>query len=141
MKYAMLIYLDETASSEKQREECYRDSAQYAQELNTDGKYLSAVPLHPTATATSVRVRGDKRMVTDGPFAETREQLGGFFLVEAKDLDEAIDIAARIPAGRWGTVEIRPVVEVAGLPTTGAATGASTEATVAKGAVIRRAAN
>jgi hypothetical protein len=141
MKYAMLIYLDETASSEKQREECYRDSAQYAQELNTDGKYLSAVPLHPTATATSVRVRGDKRMVTDGPFAETREQLGGFFLVEAKDLDEAIDIAARIPGGRWGTVEIRPVVEVAGLPTTAATTGASTEATVAKGEVIRGAAN
>jgi hypothetical protein len=84
-------------------------------------------------------------MVTDGPFAETREQLGGFFLVEAKDLDEAIDIAARIPGGRWGTVEIRPVVEVAGLPDTGAdtgaATGASTEATVAKGAVIRGAAN
>jgi hypothetical protein len=141
MKYTMLIYLDETALSEKQREECYRDSTQYAQELNSAGKYLSAVPLHPTATATSVRVRGDKRMVTDGPFAETREQLGGFFLVEAKDLDEAIDIASRIPAGRWGTVEIRPVVEVAGLPTTGAATGASTEATVAKGAVIRGAAN
>ena len=141
MKYAMLIYMDETASSEKQREECYRDSTQYAQELNSAGKYLSAVPLHPTATATSVRVRGDKRMVTDGPFAETREQLGGFFLVEAKDLDEAIDIASRIPAGRWGTVEIRPVVEVAGLPTTGAANGASTEATVAKGAVIRGAAN
>lgn len=141
MKYAMLIYLDETELSEKQREECYQDSAQYARELDSGGKYLSAVPLHSTATATSVQVRGDKRMVTDGPFAETREQLGGFFLVEAKDLDEAIDIAARIPAGRWGTVEIRPVVEVAGLPDTGAATGASTEATVAKGAVIRGAAN
>jgi hypothetical protein len=141
MKYAMLIYTDETALSENQREECYRDSTQYAQELNSAGKYLSAVPLHPTATATSVQVRGDKRMVTDGPYAETREQLGGFFLVEAKDLDEAIDIAARIPGGRWGTVEIRPVVEMAGLPTTGAAAGASTEATVAKGAVIRGAAS
>ncbi len=116
MKYAMLIYSDESALSEKQREECYRESAQYAQELNSGGRYLAAVPLHATATATSVRVHGDKRMVTDGPFAETREQLGGFFLVEAKDLDEAIDIAARIPAGRWGTVEIRPVVEVPGLP-------------------------
>jgi hypothetical protein len=137
MKYAMLIYLDETASSEKQREECYSDSVQLAQDLNRDGKYLSAVPLHPTATATSVRVRGDKRMVTDGPFAETREQLGGFFLVEAKDLDEAIDIAARIPGGRWGTVEIRPVVEVAGLPTTAEAT----EATTIQGATIRRTAN
>ena len=117
MKYTMLIYLDENALSEKQREDCYRDSAQYAQELNSSGRYLSAVPLQPTATATSVRVRDDKRMVTDGPFAETREQLGGLFLVEAKDLDEAIEIASRIPAGRWGTVEIRPVVEVAGLPT------------------------
>jgi hypothetical protein len=116
MKYTMLIYLDENALSETERGQCYRESAQYAQELNSSGRYLSAVPLHPTATATSVRVREDKRMVTDGPFAETREQLGGFFLVEAKDLDEAIDIAARIPAGRWGTVEIRPVVEIAGLP-------------------------
>jgi len=122
MKYTMLIYLVENALSEKQREDCYRDSAQYAQELNSSGRYLSAVPLQPTATATTVRVRDDKRMVTDGPFAETREQLGGFFLVEAKDLDEAIDIASRIPAGRWGTVEIRPVVEIAGLPSEGPAT-------------------
>jgi hypothetical protein len=116
MKYTMLIYLDESALSEREREQCYRESAQYAHELNAGGRYLSAVPLHPTSTATSVRVREEKRMVTDGPFAETREQLGGFFMVEAKDLDEAIDIAARIPAGRWGTVEIRPVVEIAGLP-------------------------
>jgi len=116
MKYTMLIYLDESALSDAEREQCYRESAQFAQELHSGGRYLSAVPLHPTATATSVRVREDRRMVTDGPFAETREQLGGFFLIEARDLDEAIDIAARIPAGRWGTVEIRPVVEVAGLP-------------------------
>lgn len=116
MKYTMLIYLDETGLSETEREQCYRESAQYAQELHSGGRYLAAVPLQPTATATSIRMRGEKRIVTDGPFAETREQLGGFFLVEAKDLDEAIDIAARIPAGRWGTVEIRPVVEVAGLP-------------------------
>lgn len=115
MKYTMLIYLDETALSDAQREQCYRESAQYAQQLNSDGRYLAAVPLHPTSTATSIRVRQDKRMVTDGPFAETREQLGGLFLVEAKDLDEAIDIASRIPAGRWGTVEIRPVVEISGL--------------------------
>ena len=116
MKYTMLIYLDETALSDREREQCYRESAQYAQELHSNGRYLAAVPLHPTSTATSVRMREDKRMVTDGPFAETREQLGGFFLVEAKDLDEAIDIASRIPAGRWGTVEIRPVVEIGGLP-------------------------
>jgi hypothetical protein len=133
MKYTMLIYLDESALSETEREQCYRESAQFAQELNSGGRYLSAVPLHPTSTATSVRVREDKRMVTDGPFAETREQLGGFFLVEAKDLDEAIDIAARIPAGRWGTVEIRPVVEIAGLP--------SREGTSREGAARERAAN
>jgi hypothetical protein len=128
MKYTMLIYLEETALSDAEREQCYRESAQYAQELNSDGRYLAAVPLHPTSTATSVRVRQDKRTVTDGPFAETREQLGGFFLVEAKDLDEAIDIASRIPAGRWGTVEIRPVVEISGLP---AADGAKTEGAAA----------
>jgi hypothetical protein len=116
MKYAMLIYHDETALSEAEREQCYRESAEYAQELDAGGRYLSAVPLHASSTATKVRVREGKRMVTDGPFAETREQLGGFFLVEAKDLDEAIDIAARIPGGRWGTVEIRPVIDVAGLP-------------------------
>ena len=124
MKYAMLIYSEETALSDAEREQCYRESTQYAQELNASGRYLAAVPLHATATATNVRVREGKRMVTDGPFAETREQLGGFFLVEAKDLDEAIDIAARIPGGRWGTVEIRPVVEMSGLPRT---EGAKTE--------------
>jgi hypothetical protein len=72
--------------------------------------------LHPVSTATSVRTRDSKRLVTDGPFAETREQLGGFFMVDAKNLDEAISIASKIPAGKWGTVEIRPVVEIAGLP-------------------------
>jgi hypothetical protein len=72
--------------------------------------------LHPTATATSIRTRDGKRLVTDGPFAETREQLGGYFLIDAKNLDEAIDIAGRIPAGRFGTVEIRPVVDVPTLP-------------------------
>ncbi len=77
---------------------------------------MSAAPLQPTSTATSLRVRDGKRLITDGPFAETREQLGGFFLINAKDLDEAIDIAARIPAGRWGTVEIRPLVEIPDLP-------------------------
>ncbi len=75
-----------------------------------------AAPLQPTSTATSVRVRDGKRVVTDGPFAETREQLGGYFLVDARDLDEAIGIAARIPGSRFGTVEIRPVMEIPGLP-------------------------
>lgn len=117
MQYMLLIYAHENALSETEREECYKESAQFAHELNARGQYLAAAPLRPTSTATSVRVRDGKRLVTDGPFAETREQLGGFFLVDAKDLDEAIDVAGRIPAGRWGTVEVRPVVEISGLPT------------------------
>jgi hypothetical protein len=117
MKYMLLIYADEHALDEAERAHCYVESAQLAQELNASGQYLGANPLHPTSTATSVGVRDGKRLVTDGPFAETREQLGGYFLIDAKDLDEAIGIAGRIPAARWGTVEIRPVMEVAGLPT------------------------
>jgi hypothetical protein len=116
MKYMLLIYLDELALSPAEREQCYKDSAQYARELDAKGKYLATAPLHPTATATSVRMRDGKKVVTDGPFAETREQLGGYFLINARDLDEAIAIAGRIPAGRWGTVEIRPVIEVDNLP-------------------------
>lgn len=116
MKYMLLIYLDEDGLSETDRAQCYEESAQFAVQLSKSGQYLGAGPLHPTSTATSVRVRGDKRLVTDGPFAETREQLGGYFLIDAKDLDEAIGIAEQIPAGRWGTVEIRPVMEILGLP-------------------------
>jgi len=80
-------------------------------------EYLAANPLHSTATATSVRVRDGNPLITDGPFAETRDQLGGYFLIDAKDLDEAISIAARIPGARLGTVEIRPVMEIPGMPT------------------------
>jgi len=114
LKYMLLVYLDEQALGEAEREQCYGESAQLAQELNSSGQYLAANPLHPTSTATSVRVRNGKRLVTDGPFAETREQLGGYFLIDAKDLDEAIGIAERIPMARKGTVEIRPVIEIAG---------------------------
>ncbi len=117
MKYMLLIYLDERALSETEREECYVESTQLAHQVKSGGQYLAANPLHPTSMATSVRVRGGRRLVTDGPFAETREQLGGYFLIDAKDLDEAIGIAARIPMARKGTVEIRPVVEIPGLPT------------------------
>ena len=118
MKYMLLIYMEEQAMSETERQKCYVESAQLARQLHANGQYLDAAPLHPVATATSVRMRDGKRIVTDGPFAETREQLGGFFLINAKDLDEAIGIAARIPAARLGSVEIRPVMEVAGLPET-----------------------
>ena len=117
MKYMLLVYLDEQALSETEREHCYAESAQLTQQLNSSGQYLDASPLHPISTATSVRVRGGKRLVTDGPFAETREQLGGYYLIDARDLDEAIRIAERIPPARFGTIEIRPVMEIAGLPT------------------------
>ncbi len=116
MKYMLLVYLDEQALSETEREHCYVESAQLTQQLNSSGQYLDASPLHPISTATSVRVREGKRLVTDGPFAETREQLGGYYLIDARDLDEAIRIAERIPPARFGTVEIRPVMEIAGLP-------------------------
>jgi hypothetical protein len=115
MKYMLLVYQDEQALSEADREQCYGESVQLTHELKRAGQYLAAAPLHPTSTATSVRVREGKRLVTDGPFAETREQLGGYYLVDAKDLEEAIAIAARIPGARKGTIEIRPVVELAGL--------------------------
>ena len=117
MRYMLLIYADEQALDAAEREECYEESARLAHNLDAAGQYLAAAPLHPTAAATSVRVRGGKRLVTDGPFAETREQLGGYFLIEAKDLDEAIAVAERIPGARWGTVEVRPVIEIGGLPT------------------------
>ena len=117
MKYMLLVYMDEQAMSETEREHCYVESAQLAQRIKEKGQYIGAGPLHPVATATSVRVRNGKRLVTDGPFAETREQLGGYYLIEAKDLDEAIGIAEQIPPARLGTIEIRPVLEISGLPT------------------------
>ena len=116
MKYLLLIYMTENAMNETEREQCYKDSTQLAHDLKANGQYLSANPLQSVAMATSVRVREGKRLVTDGPFAETREQLGGYFLIDSKDLDEAIRIAERIPAARKGTVEVRPVIEIPGLP-------------------------
>jgi len=116
MKYMLLIYLDENALPDDERQACYKESTELAHALHASGHYLAANPLHPTSMATSVRVREGKRLVTDGPFAETREQLGGYFLIDAKDLDEAIAIAARIPMARKGTVEVRPVIEIPGLP-------------------------
>ncbi|SRR5579883_2522090 len=116
MKYMLLIYLDEHAIDDSEREQCYGESLRLAHELKARGQYLAASPLHPTSTATSVRVREGRKFVTDGPFAETREQLGGYYLVDAQNLDQAIDIAARIPGARRGTIEVRPVIELAGLP-------------------------
>jgi hypothetical protein len=116
MKYMLLIYSDENAWTQHELEQCYVESVQLTQALDTNGQYLGAAPLHSVAMATSVRVRDGKKLVTDGPFAETREQLGGYFLIEAQDLDEAIAIASRIPSVHKGTVEIRPIVELAGKP-------------------------
>jgi hypothetical protein len=116
MKYMLLVYLNEQAMTDSEREHCYVESAQLTQQLNSSGQYLDASPLHPISTATSVRVREGKRLVTDGPFAETREQLGGYYLIDAHDLDEAIRIAERVPPARFGTIEIRPVMEIEGLP-------------------------
>jgi hypothetical protein len=116
MKYMLLIYRDEKAMNEAEREHCYVESTQLAHELQSNGQFVSTSPLQPISMATTVRVRDGKRLVTDGPFAEAREQLGGYFMVDVKDLDVAISIAARIPGARVGAVEIRPVIEIEGLP-------------------------
>src|SRR5689334_10588169 len=116
MKYMLLIYFDERALNQTEREQCYEESAEFARQINESQQYLAAAPLHPTSTATSVRVHDGKRFVTDGPFAETREQLGGYFIIDVEDLGEAIDIAGKIPGARMGTVEIRPILEIEGLP-------------------------
>ena len=116
MKYLLLIYTDEKTPDDTGRQHCYGESLQLVEELNRSGHYLAAAPLHPTSTAASVRMREGKRFVTDGPFAETREQLGGYYLVEARNRDEAVDIAARIPGARWGTIEVRPLIDLPGLP-------------------------
>ena len=116
----MLLICDEEKAwdklSEGERKQMYAEYGQFTQQVKSSGHHLASSQLQPISTATSVRVRNGKRVVTDGPFAETREQLGGYYLVEARDLDEAIGIAARIPGARKGTVEIRPVLEIPGLP-------------------------
>jgi hypothetical protein len=119
MKYMLLVHHDQEAFAkrpEAERAGLMHESVQLANQLHANGKYLGAAPLHPSSETTCVRVRDGKRLVTDGPFAETREQIGGYFLVEARDRDEAIEIAGKIPGARIGTVEVRPVTEVQGLP-------------------------
>lgn len=116
MKYMLLLYGDENELDQAEMEQCYKESTHLTHQLHAAGQYIAASPLLPTSMATSVRVREGKRFITDGPFAETREQLGGYFLIDAKDLDEAIAIAAQIPMASRGTVEIRPILELEGLP-------------------------
>ena len=117
MKYMLLIYSNEDSWTDAEKQHCFEESTELTHELRNKGQFLGASPLHPISTATSVRIRGGKRLVTDGPFAETHEQLGGYFLLDVRDLDEAIAIAARVPAAKKGTVEIRPILELSGLPT------------------------
>jgi len=112
----LLVYGAEDVMTDQERQVCYVESAHLAREISAHGQFVDASPLHSVSTATSIRVREGKRLVTDGPFAETREQLGGFYLINANNLDEAIAIAERIPMARLGTIEIRPVVEIEGLP-------------------------
>ena len=108
MKYMLLIYSDENAWTDSEREHCYQESTELTHELHSRGQYISASPLEPVSAATSIRVRNGKRMVTDGPFAETREQLGGYFMIEARDLDTAIGIAAQSPRHAKGPSKSDP---------------------------------
>jgi hypothetical protein len=120
MKYLLLTYLDEQqwlALSEEQQQQEMAVCEPHVQRLLSSGKLLGGAPLHPPSTATTVRVHDGKRLVTDGPFAETREQLGGYTLIEATDLDDAINIAAGFMGdGSTATIEVRPIVELAGSP-------------------------
>ena len=116
MKYLLLIYQNEpswNALTEAERQQIYLEYRKLRGELEASGQFVTGSQLQPIATATSVRVRDGKELITDGPFAETHEHLGGYFLIEAKDLDEATSIAARIPSARAGTIEVRPLVEMA----------------------------
>ena len=119
MKFMLLVHHSEevlNALSDAERQSMLAESIALANKLHEQGQYFDASPLHPISTARSVKVREGKALVTDGPFAETREQLGGYFMVDAANIEEAIEIAGRIPGGRIGTVEVRPVKEVEGLP-------------------------
>ena len=113
MKYAFTIYGDESQRESANEEDLKAVSQAYGavtQEMNEKGVFVAGDGLYPTQTATTVRVRGGDRAVTDGPFAETKEQLGGFYVLDVKDLDEAIEWAAKIPGSQFGSVEIRPVM-------------------------------
>ncbi|MBW3672297.1 MAG: YciI family protein, partial [Acidobacteria bacterium] len=116
MKYMLLAYGAEDAWTDEERAQCMAESAELCHELDTEGRFLAASPLQPIRTATTVRVRDGRRVITDGPFAETTEQLGGFYLIEAESLDEALAIASRIPAARVGSIEVRPIEDLDDLP-------------------------
>ena len=116
MKYMFLMYGPEDAWNDQERNDCMTESMGICKELAGKGKFISTSPLQPIATAATVRMRDGRPLITDGPFAETREQLGGYFILDLADLDEAIGVASRLPPARKGTAEIRPMVTVDGLP-------------------------
>jgi hypothetical protein len=116
MKYMLLVYGAEDTYTDDERAACMEESAQLCHELASKGQYLASSPLQPVAMATSVRVRDGKRQVTDGPFAETTEQLGGYYVIDVPNLDEAIAFASRIPPAKKGTIEIRPIFPLDNLP-------------------------
>jgi hypothetical protein len=112
MQYLLLIYNDERSFMSMPKDEATKvlgDFNDFTASVKASGHYVGSNRLQPVASATTVRVRGGKPQLTDGPFAETREQLGGYYLIEAKDLDEATKIASRIPGARYGSVEVRPI--------------------------------
>jgi hypothetical protein len=117
VKYMLLVYLDEGWEKRPlaERQQIYQGQVKVTEELQARGQYLAGSPLHPPSTATSVRVRDGKRLLTDGPFAETREHLGGYMLIDVANLDEAIAFAAKGPLASAGTIEVRPVRD--GMPT------------------------
>jgi hypothetical protein len=116
MKYMFLIYSPESAWTDETRTACMVESVGVCRELAAQGKFLDAAPLQSVTTASTVRIRNGQPLVTDGPFAETTEQLGGYYVVDLPDLDEAIAVASRLPPAQKGTVEIRPLAELDGLP-------------------------
>jgi hypothetical protein len=121
MKFMLIVHHDEEAFGKiemEKRQQMLAESIELTHQLHAAGQYLSASPLHPAGTSVIVRVREEKSLVTDGPFIETREQIAGYFLVNARDLNEAIRIATRVPGARIGSVEVRPLIEITGLPKT-----------------------
>ncbi|WP_448249521.1 YciI family protein [Thalassotalea agariperforans] len=112
MQYMLLIYSDENCWTEEEREACYKKSMAISEALTAQGKLISSAPLHPITSATSLRVRNGKQQITDGPFAETTEQLGGYYIVDVDNLDQALEIAASLPPAKKGTVEVRPIMQL-----------------------------
>ena len=118
MKFMLLVYGTESHWTEEERDACMAESRELCHKLAEKGKYLTSAPLHPVATARSVRVRNGERLVTTGPFAETTEQLGGYYVIDVENIEEALDFASKIPPAKKGTIEVRPVFELEGLPKT-----------------------